>query len=296
MESMNMPIDASIRYEPDSDLGVNPSMRAHIVQALREQAEANRIRVLCAAESGSRAWGFASPNSDFDVRFLYVNDLAWYLRLGKSADTCNRMLPNDIDLSGWELRKALRLMRRYNGALFEWLNSPIQYLDTTVEFTALRALSVRCFKPAAALHHYGSMAYGAFNAMQEATQHNAQLAGKVSAKKLCYLLRAVFCCRHILASGTQPSTEFGPLLERYAQSLEECQWIEGVLQEKSLLQEAAYIALSDQKRVQLSDEIGHALDQRETIARRFRSKPAGSLPAELDEFLWRAVSASSVGR
>ena len=68
------------------------------------------LRILFAVESGSRAWGFPSSDSDYDVRFVYAMPIEWYLRLEESSDTVDRMEPGDLDLSGWELRKALRLL------------------------------------------------------------------------------------------------------------------------------------------------------------------------------------------
>jgi uncharacterized protein len=66
-------------------------------------------RVLFACESGSRAWGFASPDSDYDVRFIHTHPLDWYLRVKPGNDTIERMAPGDMDFSGWDLRKALAL-------------------------------------------------------------------------------------------------------------------------------------------------------------------------------------------
>jgi uncharacterized protein len=100
-------------------------MQTLIGAELERLRQDRHIKLLLAAESGSRAWGFASENSDYDVRFIYVNRLEWYLHLGKPRDVIERMLPRDIDLSGWELRKALGLMHRYNAPLCEWLDSPI---------------------------------------------------------------------------------------------------------------------------------------------------------------------------
>ncbi len=82
------------------------------------------IKILLAVESGSRAWGFASTDSDWDVRYIYVHKLDWYLRIDQYKDSKEEILDNDIDLAGWELRKALRLFRKSNPPMLEWLRSP----------------------------------------------------------------------------------------------------------------------------------------------------------------------------
>ena len=77
------------------------------------------IKILYAVESGSRAWGFASVNSDWDVRYIYVHRLDWYLQIDDKKDSLDEILLNDIDLAGWELKKALRLFRKSNPPLLE---------------------------------------------------------------------------------------------------------------------------------------------------------------------------------
>ncbi len=105
------------------------------------QVEAERnVRVLFACESGSRAWGFASRDSDYDVRFLYVHRRDWYLSVEDRRDVIEQPIADDLDVSGWELRKALRLLRKSNPPLLEWLKSPVVYRHDPVfaaEFGAL---------------------------------------------------------------------------------------------------------------------------------------------------------------
>src|SRR5689334_4174867 len=92
--------------------------------------EADRnIKILYAVESGSRAWGFASKDSDWDVRFMYVHDYDWYLSINDKKDNIETILPNDIELSEWKLKKALLLFRKSNPPLLEWLRSPTIYKE-----------------------------------------------------------------------------------------------------------------------------------------------------------------------
>ena len=104
-------------------------MQEKIRECLHEIEAAEGVKVLYACESGSRAWGFPSADSDYDVRFLYLHPLEWYLSLEDKRDVIERPVQDQIDLNGWDLRKALQLFRKSNPPLMEWLGSPIVYLD-----------------------------------------------------------------------------------------------------------------------------------------------------------------------
>jgi predicted nucleotidyltransferase len=104
-------------------------MKEEIKRQLRVVEETTDIKILYAVESGSRAWGFASTNSDWDVRYIYIHRPEWYLSIDHQKDSQEDILPNDIDLCGWEVRKALRLFRKSNPPLMEWLRSPLLYLE-----------------------------------------------------------------------------------------------------------------------------------------------------------------------
>ena len=169
----------------------------------------HRIRVLVAVESGSRAWGFASPDSDFDVRFLYCHAPTWYVALDEGPDTLDfPVAPDGLDLSGWELRKTLRLLRAGNATPAEWLQSPTVYHEAWPGLLpTLRALLAPAFKPRAALHHYLGLAKrGLPN--DAATDGDPAL---VRLKPLCYALRAALACRWVRQRGTVPPMAFGEL-------------------------------------------------------------------------------------
>ena len=111
-------------------------MNDQIQQRLRQIEQDRDVRVLYACESGSRAWGFASTDSDYDVRFIYTHDRDWYLSIYERADGIELGVDEEnIDLSGWDLRKALRLFLKSNAVIFEWLYSPIVYFQDDT-FTA----------------------------------------------------------------------------------------------------------------------------------------------------------------
>src|SRR5262249_9363242 len=110
-------------------LGAAHTMREYILNELSRIEKEHDVRVLMAVESGSRAWGFASPDSAYDVPFIYVHNRDWYLSVFEGRDTIEEMLPQSLDLSGWDLRKTLRLFSNCNLALNEWLGSPIVYSE-----------------------------------------------------------------------------------------------------------------------------------------------------------------------
>lgn len=179
-----------------------------ILAALRAEEEARGIRILYAAESGSRAWGFASPDSDWDVRALYVHPRDWYLRIeDKPRDRFEAMHPGDIDLSAWELRKALRLFDKSNLPLFEWLGSPLVYLDRGGFGDRLRTLIPNFFDPRGAAWHHLSM--------QRSALEDLAPDGTIRIKKLCYALRSALSVRWIATHATMPPV---PLPELFATS------------------------------------------------------------------------------
>lgn len=164
------------------------------------------IKVLLAVESGSRAWGFASTDSDWDVRYIYVHKLDWYLKIDQEKDSQEVILPNDLDLAGWELRKALGLFRKSNPPMLEWLRSPIVYLEQFSTAEQLRELSKRYFNPRSCMYHYLSMAKGNFNEFLKDRE-------LVKIKKYFYVLRPVLACEWIRERNSFPPMEFQKLVK-----------------------------------------------------------------------------------
>jgi predicted nucleotidyltransferase len=154
---------------------------AAILSALTAIEAEHEVRILFACESGSRGWGFASPDSDFDVRFLYVHPLPWYLRVRPQRAVIERPISGDLDINGWELRKALGLLGKGNATLIEWLDSPIVYRADPVFLQRLRALAESVYQPERAFHHYVHMARG--NYRDFLTREQVRL------KKYFYVLR-----------------------------------------------------------------------------------------------------------
>jgi len=175
-------------------------MKSEIVQRLQEIEEQHRCHILYACESGSRAWGFASPDSDYDVRFIYHHPVDWYFRIDTRPDTINDMLPNDIDVSAWELIKAMKLFAKGNLSLFEWLDSPEIYIKNHQFYTVLKSLIPDYFNPKKALYHYYNMA--------TKTKEKYLCDQTVNIKKLFYIIRPLLACVWINNNKTMPPTEF----------------------------------------------------------------------------------------
>src|SRR5262245_24894997 len=120
-------------------------MRQAIDDALRRLEDADDVRVLYAVESGSRAWGFASRDSDWGVRFVYLRRPSWYLSVQRRRDVLEYPLDDGLDVSGWDVKKALGLFAKSNPPLLEWLRSPIVYREESSLAQTLRVLSARFF-------------------------------------------------------------------------------------------------------------------------------------------------------
>jgi predicted nucleotidyltransferase len=184
----------------------------------------HRVRILYACESGSRAWGFASPDSDWDVRFLYVHPLDWYLSVDERRDVIELPIADELDINGWELRKALRLMRKSNPVLLEWLHSPLCYRRDEGFLTELRRLAIESYSPAACFHHYLHMARGNWREYLHGPT--------VKLKKYLYVLRPVLACRWIEAGGGVVPVEFGTLVAAQVTDVPLRQAIDGLLARK----------------------------------------------------------------
>ena len=179
-------------------------MRDLIIQKLKEIEKTENIRILHAVESGSRAWGFPSPDSDYDVRFIYVRPPEFYLKLEKTRDVIELPINDMLDINGWDLNKALRLLHSSNPTLFEWMSSPVIYHQT--EFIdQLQPIMDQYFSCKSGLYHYLSMADG---------NYRDYLKGDiVRAKKYFYVLRPILACKWILRTHTKPPMLFSELAE-----------------------------------------------------------------------------------
>lgn len=188
------------------DVLVGSAARDHIGRRLAETAGEYGVRVLYAAESGSRAWGFASPDSDYDVRFIYAHPVDWYLQVGTARDVIEAPLDAMlVDLAGWDVRKALGLLLRSNPAFYEWLVSPVVYADDGAFRAAARDLFERHASQKALAHHYFSIARG---------QWRREIEGRdeVKLKKYFYVVRPLLSLRWVIERGTPPPMQLADLV------------------------------------------------------------------------------------
>lgn len=175
-----------------------------IAQKLEEIEKQENVKILYCVESGSRAWGFASPDSDFDVRFIYVRPKDYYLRLDKTRDVIEWQIDDVWDINGWDLQKVLTLLHKSNPTIFEWINSPIVY-KTTPEWQKIVDISKQYFNPRATLYHYLHIIK---------SHDNRYLLGeRVRPKKYFYALRGVLSCKWILENMTAPPILFSSLAD-----------------------------------------------------------------------------------
>jgi uncharacterized protein len=199
---------------------------AAALTALETQAN---VRVLFAVESGSRAWGFPSPDSDYDVRLVYCHPAAWYLTLDEGRDTIEHPINDLLDLSGWELRKFLRLLRAGNATPAEWLQSPIVYYERPGAADVLRTLLPATFNPRPILHHYLGMVRRGVE--EDLTTETVRL------KRLFYALRAGLAARWVRKHGTVPPLTLADLRAELPPELDAA--VDALLAEKLAADERA---------------------------------------------------------
>jgi predicted nucleotidyltransferase len=205
---------------------IDPDLFTSIQQQLDTLEAVEGVKLLYAVESGSRAWGFPSRDSDYDVRFIYVRPLPWYLSVDVDSkrDVITRPLEGDLDVDGWDLRKALQLFAKSNPPLLEWLDSSIVYLNRFAFAERLRHLRAEFFSPQACAYHYLHMAQG---------NYRTYLRGeKVWLKKYFYVLRPLLAVRWIEQRRGVVPMSFARLLETVADQPELLRELDFLLQRK----------------------------------------------------------------
>ncbi|WP_318503501.1 nucleotidyltransferase domain-containing protein [Bacillus sp. T3] len=199
-------------------------MKDTIVENLKKLEQQHDIKVIFAVESGSRSTGIPSQDSDYDVRFIYVHRLEWYLSIDEKRETLEVPISDHLDLNGWELRKSLRLLRKSNPHLFEWLHSGIQYAKVTTFLEKIKSLEQEAFSAKPALFHYLNMA------KRNATDFFQ--SDIIKTKNYFYVLRPVLACLWIEKYRTFPPVELRDLVTKLIQSAEINQEIETIIERK----------------------------------------------------------------
>lgn len=176
-----------------------------IMAQLRAIESEENVRILYACESGSRAWGFPSKDSDYDVRFLYVRRPEAYLSIFERRDVIERPINDMLDINGWDLKKGLNLFRKSNPPLLEWLESPIRYEENYSVAQNIRALSPLGFSPKSCIYHYLNMARGNYRDYLQGSE--------VKIKKYFYVLRPLLACAWIERYNEVPPLDFKVLVQ-----------------------------------------------------------------------------------
>lgn len=166
------------------------NIRAEIDRRLKAIMVEEDVQLLMAVESGSRAWGFPSPDSDYDVRFVYLRKRDWYLSLSPGRDVIEQPIVDEIDLNGWDIRKALGLLLKSNAVISEWMESPIGYCDDHSIIEELRSLADDVLDGRALAHHYANLGRNAADRWLEGDD-------TVPVKKYFYALRPALVIQHL---------------------------------------------------------------------------------------------------
>lgn len=209
---------------------IENGVKDEILKRLKDTEENEGVRILMAIESGSRAWGFASPNSDYDVRFIYTREKDWYLAvdLEDRRDVIEYPIVDDIDLNGWDVRKALKLYWKSNPAFVEWIQSPITYINHGDFRDQARSLLPDIYSVEKGIYHYRSMAK---------TNYRGYLKdAMVPLKKYFYVLRPLLAIKWLEKYGVAAPIEFHKVLELVTDS-ELMDTIQQLLERKKVSEE-----------------------------------------------------------
>ncbi len=182
------------------------AMHQTILNNLSRIEQQHNVTILWACESGSRAWGFASPGSDYDVRFIYAHKPSAYIRVFDKRDVIEEPINGLLDINGWDIKKALGLLRKSNPALMEWLSSPIIYKQHAA-IKPLQDLAQQAFLPISSCHHYLSMARPNINRLV--------MGNDIRLKNYLYMFRALLAAQWVIEDGAQPPMRFQELVQRF---------------------------------------------------------------------------------
>ncbi|MCU0433272.1 MAG: nucleotidyltransferase domain-containing protein [Bacteroidia bacterium] len=175
-----------------------------ILHKLAEIEQTRNVRILLAAESGSRAWGFASPDSDYDVRFIYAHPEDWYFAITEPRDVIELPVNEVLDINGWDVRKSLRLLNKSNPVLLEWMQSPVLYCADENFLQRFKDVAEQQFSPIAVAFHYLSMAKNKFSECRESET--------VKLKHYLYSIRSTLALKWVVQRQTIPPMQLSHLL------------------------------------------------------------------------------------
>lgn len=179
-------------------------MKKEILEYLDHLSKEKNIDILMAVESGSRAWGCASPDSDFDVRIIFKRPFNEYLKVNEPTDHLDYFHGELLDINGWDIRKALGLVRKSNATPFEWVQSPIVYQERPGFREELLALCKQYFQPYRALNHYKGISKNSYE--------SAVVGQPFKLKKLFYVIRPLLAATWIIKKKEVPPMDLPNLM------------------------------------------------------------------------------------
>ena len=239
------------------------------------------VKILLAVESGSRAWGFESVNSDWDVRFIYVHKPEWYFKVNEQRDVIEHMYEDDVDLAGWDLKKALGLFKKSNPSLLEWLNSPKVYCEDKEFVSRIREVEKDFFNPVKSMYHYNHM-YNKDN------ERYLQKEG-CDMKRFFYYLRGILACKWIESNKTLPPVAFKELLNATIEDNVIKEKINELIRIKKSGEEHDMLIVDDS----LVDYARHLADYYNGIIDSFRPELNEASTDALDSILYDMVMANA---
>lgn len=263
------------------DIDMMQEMKTIILSHLRDIEQENDVKVLLAVATGSRAWGWDSPSSDWDVRFIYVHKPEWYFKIEPQRDVIEKVTGDNVDLAGWELRKALYLLKRSNPSLLEWLNSSsVICLDE--EFgRRIHEIEKDYFNPVKSMYHYNGM-YNKYN--------ERYFGGDgFPIKGFIYYLRGVLSCKWIETKLSLPPTRISDLLDATVEDQRIRSMIDDVIKIKKGLLKSDKQVVDDS----LVNYARHLADHYNEIIGSFRPELNEVSADALDSILYDMVKANA---
>ena len=219
---------------PKSYCDFSKNIFCKIQQELDKIEEQENVKILFAIESGSRAWGFPSPDSDYDVRFVYARPADWYLSIFPGRDVIECPIEDDLDINGWDVKKALQLLLKPNPVLLEWLRSPIIYRSHTTTMSLLQEFGDSIAHTTPSLYHYLHLGESQFNRFIKDKE-------EVSIKKYFYSLRPALALMWLRKNPEMPVPMTLELLRKglpLDQETSKC--IDGLLEKKKVTRELGF--------------------------------------------------------
>ena len=246
-------------------------MKDVVFEKIQEIRKDESIQVLFACESGSRAWGFPSPDSDYDVRILYVRSIDWYLSIYQGRDVLEFPIDSELDISGWDLKKTLVLMHKSNPVVWEWLQSPMIYTEKGNFRDELLKIGTEFYSPVSGFHHY-------FTQAEKGWANLSESAEECKIKKLFYILRPLLAARWIAEGLGVPPMDLEGLLKMESVEDSDRSIIRELVEKKSNALESDQIAMPSQLKSWIQVQLDFCKDKKNSLESR------KALPDELNYF------------